>query len=443
MTDLQHNSMAFQTRRATLSLSPELRTIEASRSAFVPLDQPAQSFMADDLVEYDRLVFRRRITTRWRQELARRVGAVLVVATDEFTNEIIEMFLAADQEVVQTFLFQRLDDAFATGVEVRAADRQFDCLDVFRFKERVEFGGELSVAVVDQVRGLFVVVLKVHQKEAGLSFNPLSIRMQRCRRDVDFACLQVDEHEDGEVEETAAGEHLGVEKIASPECFGVDCKEFVPGAVGTPGRCIESFLFEDVADGLAADLVNAQSSQFAKDAGVAHASLSGNLEDQFTEDFPLARTARPVETVPTAFLTNPTTECAGGNDLDQPVDILAKWFAEFEQAGALGLGRMNLLGKPGAENRQFLGEILDMPSQPVLGGVGNEEQQRVKQPGHGVPASAGDNVLSDREIAFFLYPADRARTTQMCRKRLFENKETPGSCPKRHNDSLKVSLLSL
>jgi hypothetical protein len=64
--------------------------------------------------------------------------------------------------------------------------------------------------------------------------------------------------------------------------------------------------------------------------------------------------------------------------------------------------------KPDAENGQFLGEILDVPGQPVLGGVGNEQQQRVKQSRHGVPASAGDNVLSDREIALFLYPVGLA-----------------------------------
>ncbi|WP_146369301.1 hypothetical protein [Symmachiella macrocystis] len=55
---------------------------------------------------------------------------------------------------------------------------------------------------------------------------------------------------------------------------------------------------------------------------------------------------------------------------------------------------------------QFHGEILDVLCQPVFCGIGNEQQERVKQSRHHVSASAGDNLSSDREIALFLHLAE-------------------------------------
>ena len=44
--------------RAQLELESRVKT---SRSPFVPLDQPAESFAADDVIEYDGIVLRWRI----------------------------------------------------------------------------------------------------------------------------------------------------------------------------------------------------------------------------------------------------------------------------------------------------------------------------------------------------------------------------------------------
>jgi len=61
MIDPQHNSTTFQAGRAPVARPANVRTIKNSRSALVPLDQPAEPFAADDLVEHDRLVVGRRI----------------------------------------------------------------------------------------------------------------------------------------------------------------------------------------------------------------------------------------------------------------------------------------------------------------------------------------------------------------------------------------------
>ncbi len=62
------------------------------------------------------------------------------------------------------------------------------------------------------------------------------------------------------------------------------------------------------------------------------------------------------------------------------------------------------------ERGKFFGEILNVLRQQVFGGVNDEHQQRVKQSRHGVPTNAGVNMLSDREIALFLYPAECSGT---------------------------------
>lgn len=105
------------------------------------------------------------------------------------------------------------------------------------------------------------------------------------------------------------------------------------------------------------------------------------------------------------------------DDLDQLVDVLAERFAKLEQSGPFCFGGVDLFGEPSTVNGQFFGQILDVASQPVFGSIGNEHQQRVKQSGHFVTASNGDNMVSNREIALFLYPAVMPVATLRRRKR--------------------------
>ncbi len=98
-------------------------------------------------------------------------------------------------------------------------------------------------------------------------------------------------------------------------------------------------------------------------------------------------------------------ERAGGDDADQPVDVLAQRLAKLEQPGAfLRLG-VNFTRDTGAEDRQLFLKLLNVLGQSVFRGIRDQQQQRAKQPGHPVPAFDFDNVLSKREIALLLYPA--------------------------------------
>ncbi len=62
MIDPQQVSPTFQPGRAPVARSMKVRLVSDSRDTFVPLDQPADPFVTDDLIEHDRLVPRWRIT---------------------------------------------------------------------------------------------------------------------------------------------------------------------------------------------------------------------------------------------------------------------------------------------------------------------------------------------------------------------------------------------
>lgn len=443
MTNPKHNSTTFQLEGAPVALRLRVRMVGKSRGAFVPLDQSTKPFVTDDSFEYDRLVLRRRIGTGGRQEVSRRVCPVFVVITGVLADEIVQMLLATDQKVVQAFLLNTLNYAFTAGVEIRALKRQTDRFDVLGFEDFIESRGELCIAVADQVSGFFLTSVKVHQKVPSLLFHPGSARMQRRIGDEDLASFQIDKNQDEIVEKPTVRERFGTEEVAGPKRLGVQGEELIPRAFGALGRWFDAFFFENVANSLTANTIDAEPPQLAENSQVAHTGFAGDLTNQFPQNFLLARSSRLFRNVAPFLLADPAMEGSRCDDLDQAVDLFAQQFAEFEQAGAFCLGRVNLLGQAGAKDGKFLGEILHVPGQSVVGRRGDQQQEWVKQPGHRGPASKGDNLLWNREIALFLYTAGETWTTLPGRKRLFENKETSPIHAKRQKDSLNVSLLSL
>ena len=81
------------------------------------------------------------------------MGSVSVVIADIFADEIVEVFLAKKQEVVQTFLFDALDNSLASGVQLRTLDRQHLDLHTVGFQDLIKLSGGLRVTVADQRGG--------------------------------------------------------------------------------------------------------------------------------------------------------------------------------------------------------------------------------------------------------------------------------------------------
>jgi hypothetical protein len=163
---------------------------------------------------------------------------------------------------------------------------------------------------------------------------------------------------------------------------------------------------QNVADRLPTDAVDAESPKFSENAGVAGTGFTGDLANQFAQHELLTRSSGLGRLVASAFLPHPTLKRAGCDDRDQLHDVVAQRFAKLEQPRTLLGRRMDLAGDACSKNRQFLFQILNVPGQHVFGGIGNQQQQWVKQAGHFVSLGLGGNRLSDRERALFLYPVE-------------------------------------
>ena len=67
-------------------------------------------FVADDLVEVDGVVLRRRFLTTRRKMISGTVSAVLVVINGKLGDEIIQVTFAESNEMVQAFVLDRLHE---------------------------------------------------------------------------------------------------------------------------------------------------------------------------------------------------------------------------------------------------------------------------------------------------------------------------------------------
>ena len=225
-----------------------------------------------------------------------------------FTDEIVQMLLAEDQEIVQALLLDTLDHSFAPGIQVRALYPQDLDLHPFSFEHVVELCRELRVAIANQADRLVVAIRGVHPKIPCLLCHPSRIGMCRGIADEDLAGLNVDDDQQEIVDDFPRRDDALCEKVAGPERLGVDLDELFPRTLGPFRRGIDPFLFEDVADRLPADAVDAQSPQLAQDAGVTDTGFAGDLTDQLTQYLSFSGPSRLGRLVAAPPFPDPTME---------------------------------------------------------------------------------------------------------------------------------------
>jgi hypothetical protein len=201
--------------------------------------------------------------------MQRPVRPVRVVVIDVLIEDQPQMPFAGNQHPVQALAAAAGDPAFGDRVRARRPYGRLDDPDADRGEHRVECRGELGVPVPDQELEAVGVAFQGHEQVAGLLGH-------RCPRGVGGHASQVDAARtvlDEEQHVHAAQEHgAGVEEVRSEDRLGLPGRERPPGLPGSPGRGIDTCLFEDLPYRRWGELV-AHACQLAMDAPVAPARV--------------------------------------------------------------------------------------------------------------------------------------------------------------------------
>ena len=204
--------------------------------------------------------------------------SVLVVMADERVNQVTKVLLAEDNEMVQTFPFHGLHKSLGVSVHVGTARLSTHGLDAVGFEDLVELGGELRIAVADEMIGGPGAIAGDHRKVPCLLSHPDAVRIGSHAGNEYAARADVDEEQDEHVDE-AFGRHdtLG-EEVAGPERLDMPTDEVVPSTFAATGS--EPFLAKDVLDGLLAD-ADAEFLELPMNLAQTPIVLAGEAQDEF------------------------------------------------------------------------------------------------------------------------------------------------------------------
>ena len=100
---------------------------------------------------------------------------MVVVVINELGDEIIQVSFAESNEMVQTFILDRLHESFDTGIQIWRTDRQAFRLDAIILQKLTELSGKLRIPIVKQIRRFLLAVGNVVRKRFGLLRHPSGI----------------------------------------------------------------------------------------------------------------------------------------------------------------------------------------------------------------------------------------------------------------------------
>ena len=154
------------------------------------LDEPAESFLAEDLA------FRRRCV-RWNQRFIvfGLMRTLTMIGVDELAGQIVQVFLTKDNESAQAFDFQGLDKSFRERIQIWTSHGKRTHFDAVSLHDRIEHAGELAVTITNQVTGSETLFLDVEAKVLCWLLHPLSRGVQRGVGDNDTATFNMNENE--------------------------------------------------------------------------------------------------------------------------------------------------------------------------------------------------------------------------------------------------------
>ncbi|HEX4124043.1 MAG TPA: hypothetical protein VHY37_04890 [Tepidisphaeraceae bacterium] len=120
-------------------------------------------------------------------------------------------------------------------------------MDAGGSEDHVESGGELRIAVGDEITAFFQDIAAGHGEIASDLAHPGVGEIGRDAAEVDLARLDVDEDQDVMRDQAEGGPDFGTEEVGGEQAFGMRFDELGPACrVLPPGRRVDAVFFEDV-----------------------------------------------------------------------------------------------------------------------------------------------------------------------------------------------------
>ena len=308
----------------------------------IMLQDSAESLRADD--SFADAV---RLTGRSRQKRGRCPildEAVLGWHIVRIRQASVQMSLAEDAEVIETFGFDAEDEAFGVSVLIRLSRCGRLDADPLFFQDGIELGNEFAVTVADQLRRLKGQRAR-SAPETALAWSIIHARSGLAVKsaDVNAAGADVDEEQDVIGLQSRQRPDLLGEEVAGKQGIGMALDELFPGRFAAIGSRVDAMFAQDVGDRRPRDLIESELLEFAVDARVAPAVFAGQSQDQVANFLVGSRPARLLGVrLGVGIGGSSSEEGARRDDADESQMALPRGLAEAKQASppSLAVTRM-------------------------------------------------------------------------------------------------------
>ena len=310
--------------------------------------------------------------------LVRSNGVVVIFI---FSDQEFQVALAKHNELADAFILDRLNESFGKRIQIWRSEGQLLHFDAFTFKNFIKFGGELGIAILDQVGRFLASVSQIHHKVPGLLFDPRPIWIAAHPGDLNPSRANVDEEKDvvGHFAESSP-DILG-EEIACPKRVDVPLDKLVPVTLGAVWARMKAVRNQDFLDGVCCHF-DAELFEFALDASIAPGIFLRQPEDQFCQ---IGRNRRATERRgrmllrgrPSSFIAHPPQEGFVMHDAQDFLDRVSERRTQANQQRSFCRRGLNLFGQSGMENLVLGFKESDLAQQNGLRHLNEKNEDRI------------------------------------------------------------------
>ena len=351
-------------------------------TAIIMPQKPAQTGVAFDFIRH------RWAGTKWGERddadglvldsLMRSDGVVIIFI---FSDQEFQVTFPEHAELADAFILDRLNESFGKRIQIWRSEGQLLHFDAFTFKNFIKFGGELGIAILDQVGRFLASVSQIHHKVPGLLFDPRPIWIAAHPGDLNPSRANVDEEKDvvGHFAESSP-DILG-EEIACPKRVDVPLDKLVPVTLGAVWARMKAVRNQDFLDGVCCHF-DAELFEFALDASIAPGIFLRQPEDQFCQ---IGRNRRATERRgrmllrgrPSSFIAHPPQEGFVMHDAQDFLDRVSERRTQANQQRSFCRRGLNLFGQSGMENLVLGFKESDLAQQNGLRHLNEKNEDRI------------------------------------------------------------------